>query len=412
MKWIFANIRTIALAFALAVIVWISAVIASDPDIEKVFPSEISIEMVGQDPSLLPMGNVKNTVKLTLRAPQSVFDKLVENPKLIKVYADLSGLEAGTHEIPLQIQIDARPVQIVESNPATLNLTLEPLTTKSMEVSLEISGEPAVGYQLGNSSVVPYEVVVSGPKSQTDLIDKIRASVDVSNARQEINSSVNLVPVNAKGQQVTGVNITPGSVQVDIPVTQQGGYRDLAVKVLVVGQVASGYRLSNISVTPTVVTAYSADPNLVLSLPGFVETQPLDLNYANSNIETRLGLVLPDGVSVVGDQNVLVQAAVSPIMSSVTITDKVVELVGLDPQLAAQISPPSVDVILSGPLPLLDKLIPKDVRVYLDLTDLGEGTHQVVPKVEILTQDIQVESINPLTIEVNIGPLPTPTKSP
>ena len=245
-----------------------------------------------------------------------------------------------------------------------------------------------------------------------DQIVDVLTHVDVSNARQDVEATFALVPVNSKDQPVSGVNLSPGSAQVQVPVTQQGGYRDLAVKVLVTGQVASGYRLSNISISPPVITTYSPNPDLVLALPGFVETQPLDLNNADSNIEMRLALVLPEGVSVVGEQNVLVQAAISPILSSITISDKSVELLGLNSRYGAQISPSTVDVILSGPVPLLDKLTPEDIRVLLDLSGLGIGTHQLEPKVEILLPDIQVESINPLTIEVTIGPPLTPTKKP
>jgi YbbR domain-containing protein len=412
MRWIFANIRTIAIAFALAVIVWISAVTASDPDVEKSYPVAVPIEIIGQDPGLVPMGDLAGSMNLTLKAPQSIFDQLVEKPDLIRVYADLSGLGAGAHEIPLQVQIDARPVQVIESSPSTFNVTLEPLTTKIMGVDLQIIGEPAVGYQLGNASITPDEVVISGPQSLVDEIVEVRTQTNVSNARQDVEASFPLVPVNSNQQPVTGVNLNPGFAQVRVPITQQGGYRDLAVKVMVTGQVASGYRLSNISVSPPVITTYSSDPNLVLSLPGFVETLPFDLNNADSNIETRLALVLPKGVSVVGEQNVLVQAAVSPILSSVTIADKEVELIGLNSRFSAQISPSAVDVILSGPLPLLDKLTPEDIRVLLDLTGLGIGTHQLEPKVEILIPDIEVESINPLAIEVTIGPALTPTRNP
>jgi YbbR domain-containing protein len=412
MRWIFTNIRTIALAFALAMIVWISAVTASDPDVEKNYPVAIPIEIIGQDPGLVPMGNMEGSINLTLKTPQSVFDRLVESPELIRVYADLSGLGAGTYEIPLQVQIDARPVLVVEGIPSTLSVTLEPLTTQVMDVNLELIGEPAVGFQIGDPAILPDEVVISGPKSLVDQIVEVRTQANVSNARQDIDASFPLVPINSRQQPVTGVNLNPGFAQVRVPVTQQGGYRDLAVKVMVAGQVASGYRLSNISVSPPVITTYSSDPNLVLLLPGFVETLPLDLSNADSNIETRLALVLPEGVSVVGEQNVLVQAAVSPILSSVTIADKEVELIGLNSRYSAQISPPTVDVILSGPLPLLDKLTPEDVRVLLDLTGLGIGTHQLEPKVEILISDIQVESINPLAIEVTIGPPLTPTRTP
>jgi YbbR domain-containing protein len=414
MRWILTNIRSITLAFILAVVVWISAVTGSDPDVEKIFPTPISIEIIGQDPSLVPVGNIANSVNLTLKAPQSVLDGLVSNPELIRVFADLSGLDAGTHQVPLQVQINARPVKVVEVDPLFLDLSLEPLVSRTIKVELSVNGEPAVGYQLGRPVLEPSEVVVSGPQSLVDQIVEVQTQVNVSNARQNVDGLAQLTPINTRKQTVGGVNLNPDTVQVLIPVTQQGGYRDLAVKVVVTGQVANGYRLTNISVTPPVITAYSADPNLVIALPGFVETQPLDLNNAEQNIETRLGLVLPEGVSLVGEQSVLVQAAVSPIMTSITIANKIVEVIGLDPRLGAQISPATVDVILSGPLPLLDQLTPNDIRLFIDLSGLGVGTHQLDPKVEILTPEISLESINPTSIEVVIGPpiTPTVTKTP
>ena len=72
----------------------------------------------------------------------------------------------------------------------------------------------------------------------------------------------------------------------------------------------------------------------------------------------------------------------------------------------SQVAPNNVDVILSGPLPLLDTLSPQDVRVVIDVTDLEEGTHQLTPKVEILVSDIVVESILPGTVEVVISRTP------
>ena len=60
----------------------------------------------------------------------------------------------------------------------------------------------------------------------------------------------------------------------------------------------------------------------------------------------------------------------------------------------------SVDVIIFGPLPLLDTLTRQDVHVTVDVTGLEAGTHQLTPKVEVLISDVKVESILPGTIEV------------
>ena len=80
----------------------------------------------------------------------------------------------------------------------------------------------------------------------------------------------------------------------------------------------------------------------------------------------------------------------------------------------AQLSPLTVDVIISGPLPLLETLSPQDVRVVVDVDGLSLGTHQLTPLVEILFADITVESILPETIEVTLDELSavTPTAQP
>jgi YbbR domain-containing protein len=97
---------------------------------------------------------------------------------------------------------------------------------------------------------------------------------------------------------------------------------------------------------------------------------------------------------------VLIQAGISPIESSLTLSDEPVEVTGLPSGLTAQISPTTVDVIVFGPLPLLDTLTRQDVHVTVDVTGLQAGTHQLTPNVEILISDVSVESILPGTIEV------------
>jgi YbbR domain-containing protein len=202
--------------------------------------------------------------------------------------------------------------------------------------------------------------------------------------------------------------VNPETVAVNLPITQQGGYRDIAVKVAARGQVAGGYRLTSISVYPPVLTVFSENPSIVNDLPGFVETEPLNLNGESQDIDTRLKLTLPAGVRVVGDQTVQVQVGIAPIEGSLSLSGIPIEVIGLTPGFEAHISPATVDVILTGPLPLLDKLTPGDVKFVIDLTGLESGTHQATPQAQILIADIRVQSLNPGTIEVIINQSGTP----
>ncbi len=413
MRWIAANIRTFALAFVMALAVWVSSVTAADPNEVQVFPRAVQIEFVGQPTRLVLVGNYTRQVTLTLRAPRSVWERLIAREEAVRAIVDLSGLQPGAHRLPVQVQIDERPVQVVSISVEGIDLTLEPFITRSVPVIVGLVGEVALGFQAGDIRIDPANVTLSGPQSQVERVESVTITLNINGARETLKTTLSPRPLTSTGQQVSGVSVLPDTIALEMPVSQQGGYRDLAVKVSTQGQVASGYRLTSISVFPPVVTLYSADPDLVAKLPGFVETQPFDLTSARDDIEVRLLLVLPEGISLVGEQAVLVQAVISPILSSITLNNKKVEIIGLGRGLVATISPDSVDVILSGPLPVLETLNPNDVRVVVDLTGLPAGAYQLTPRVEILLEDIRTESINPSTVEVILGvgtPTPTPTR--
>lgn len=414
-RWISHNFRTFLWALAMAVAVWIAAVTGADPDEARPLPNPIPIQIIGQDPSLVISTDIPKDVKVTLRAPHSVWEELDANPQNVRAILDLSGLSSGDHTANLQIQVDARPVRIVSAGPSSVTFTLEPLVTRTFDVEVSIKGQPAIGYQAGNALISPVKVVVAGAQSKVEAVKRARVSVNLDGLREGLGQPYKIELVDENNQLVRGLTSTPDNVQLTIPISQQGGYRDMAVKVIPRGQVASGYRLSNISVIPPVVTVFASDPTVVNNLPGVVETQPLDLQGAKDDISTRLELNLPLGVSIVGEQTVLIQAGISPIESSLTLSNEKVDIVGLPSGWSSQVSPATIDVIVSGPLPLLDTLTRQDVRVTVDVTGLTEGTHQLEPKVEILISDVTVESVLPGTVEVILAsskPTPTPTAKP
>ena len=276
-RWLSTNLRTFLWAFAMALAVWVAAVTVADPDEVRQYPEPIPVEIIGQDPGLIITGEVPDQIELTLRAPSSVWESMLTGDEELRAILDLSGLSDGEHTLEIQIQIPTHPVRIVSATPRTATVTLEPLATQTLPVELDITGEPAIGYQAGDPILDPTEIVVSGPQSQVERVVQVRASINLTGVRESIDQTVSVQALDENNQIVANLGLNPAEVLITLPVSQQGGYRDLAVKVVVSGQVASGYRLANISVFPPVVTVFSGDPALVNSLPGVLETQPLDL---------------------------------------------------------------------------------------------------------------------------------------
>jgi YbbR domain-containing protein len=343
-----------------------------------------------------------------VRAPLSAWNSLTTNE--LHVTADLSNATSGTVIIPLTAVVDERDARITLITPSEIQVTIEQLTARELPVRLEVSGVPATGYTARDASISPELITVSGPATVTDSVSEIVARVDLNNAKTPVSKAVELVPMDVNGNEVEDVTLEPSTANVNIPIEQLGGYRDVAVKVVVEGQVAAGYRITNVSVSPLVVTLFSSDPTAVNALPGFVETEPITIDGARDDVEQRVTLVLPEGVSPATDQTVLVQVSIAAIENSITFPHDL-EIQGLGAGLAAFPSPTSVDVILSGPLPTLDSLTPESIRVVLNLLDLPPGLHQVTPEIVVLPEGVTVQTVLPATIEVLIiGPgTPTPT---
>ncbi len=411
MRWFASNIRTFALALVLAVAVWISAVTSADPDEVRTL-SNVPLEIIGQDPSLVNTQPLPSALEVTLRAPRSVWEKLNAQENSVQAILDMTGLGSGQYTLDVQLRILERPVQIVLANPTTVSVALEPLATRTLPLELSISGQPATGYQAGDETLDPETVTIAGPESLIKQAARARVAVSLAGVRESIDQTIGIQIVDGRNSALKGLSLSPESVHVNIPVSLLGGYRDLAVKVVVQGQVANGYRLENISVFPPVITVFSENPDLVNALPGVVETQALDLQNAKENITTRLALNLPENISIVGSQTVQVQVGVSSIQTSLTLLNQEIKVIGLPDGLAATVSPQTVDVIISGPLPVLDVLTLQDVIVNVDVTGLEAGTHQLVPKVEVLVSNVLVESILPGTVEVIIFVPGTPTPTP
>ncbi len=407
------NLGTFLLAFALALLVWVSAVLSADPNEECVISA--NLEVIGQDTNLLFLGSIPNSVEVQVRSLQSICTRMGEDPAAISAIVDLSALGEGEHVIPVDVSISAAysPYRDLSVEPQDVSFRLEPLLSRTLPIQFNVIGEAAPGYRASTPIWDTSRVTISGQKSIVERVTEARVTLDILDAEEEFEDVLDVVLLDEEGNPVTGIDVEPSEVGVTLPIERLGTFRDVTVKVLYVGQPAEGYRLTNITPTPQVVTLFASDPELLRDLPGFVETVPIDLTDATDDIERRVALVLPDGVSIYGEigQSVIVQVGIAAIETSATRTVSV-DVIGLAPGYEVVLSPDTVDVVLVGPTLMFEELFPEDVRVVLDLTGFEPGLHTIAPQVDILPQEVRMESILPVTIEVNIMLPPTVTPTP
>jgi YbbR domain-containing protein len=409
MRLSWGSLGTLLLSLMLAVLVWFIAANEQNPFEERLLSTPIDVKLENLPPDLIIINPPNTKATVTLRAPKSVWDAL--SVDRVHVTADLTGLTEGTYEITLQRFVDEPASRVVSLSPNKITVTLERRAAREIPVRLEVTGEPALGYEPGVVVQSARTASVNGPASQVDRVSELVAQVSIAGLKSNLNTELTLAPVDASGRVVTSVALTPASVRVQIPIAQKIGFRDVAVRAVIQGQVAPGYRVTNITVAPPIITVSSADPQMVSELAGFVDTQPLNISGQSDDVTERVALNLPEGVSPVGDPTVLVQVNIAAIESSIQIQRKL-EVQNLGAGLSAVFSPGTVDVLLSGPVPVLEALRSEDVRVVVDVQGLTPGVYQLVPEVVLLPEGLSAESVLPSPIEVTIEAGATPTMTP
>ena len=404
LRWVLDNLGNMLLSIALAVLVWIVAVQQANPNIERTFPVSIPIVTQNIPAGMITYAESARSVRLTISAPQSTWDVL--SADRLAATIDLSNQPTGTLQLDVHATVADRTARVTKIEPAAIVLKLEPLAEAQVPVAITIIGEPALGYAAKPVQTTPAEVTVRGAASLVQQVAKVGAQISIQDARVEISQTVTLQPRDANGLSIPFVSLTPSTTLAVIGLQQLGGFRDLAVKIDLQGTVAPGFLIANVSVTPQIVTVFGS-PTTLGALPGFIETEPVSVTNATADLDNRVRLDLPSGISMLGDPTVQVNVKINPIESSVTV-QRPVAVQGLLPGFTATLSPESVDVILSGPVARLEALHPDDVQVLVNLFNLSLGTHQVTPEV-IAPNDITVASILPATIQVTIGEIITPT---
>ncbi len=397
------NIISLILSFALAVSIWIFANVEKNPEIIDTMDTPIPIEVLNKSQGLLITGDITENVTVTARAPRDRWEVLT--PDKFRAYIDLEGLEPGLHDLPIQVECSDRTVQIEDKNPEELTLRLEKIKKKDVAVNVKVSDNPPTGFVVQEITTTPPTVTIEGPQSTVDKLEKLNAEIWLRGSKEPIERTIFLNPRDEQGNLLEGLTLEPPQTTVRVNVVQKEGYKDVSVRAVVTGTVAPGYWISNISVEPSTVVIVG-DPDVINQIPGFVETEPVDVAGAEDTVIKQVELNLPPNTSLLSQPGIFVSVNVTAIQGGQTVQRPILTQ-GLSPGLeVVSISPNTVDIILSGSLPEFNSLSYDAIRAVVDLQDLGPGTYKIEPIPTTPPESqVQVVNITPNAVEVVIAQL-------
>jgi len=398
--------RSAVLALLLAAVVWVVAVYEQDPPQAKDFEG-VSIKYANIQQDLELVGTPVQWVNVTARAPKSHWAAQAASAATLEATVDLSGLGEGTYSVDVKVRSLDKAATVVSCSPRRVVVRLEQRVRREVAVRVQIADPETtpLGYATAEPKATPEKVTVAGPRTAVEQVSEVVAKVWLRGSKTAIEAPVALTALNADGQGVNGVEISPAMATVQLGVAPLAEFRDVTVRADVPGSPAPGYWVSSVTVEPAAVTVQGR-PEIIRQMASVVSTAPVDVTGVKESFTRRVSLKLPEGVTVysadTSGHTVLVRVEVSPVIGGKTIQPKI-QWLGLRSGNVVNISPDTVDVILSGPLPELQTLQVEDVRVVVNLFGLGPGRYQLTPTVQLPDgSNLKVERFAPEAVEVTI----------
>jgi YbbR domain-containing protein len=404
-RTLISNLTTLVIAMVLAIVIWASAVRASDPVETLTF--EIPVEVVGRGADSEVINRPPESVLITIEGPSSALAQAL--PSTFQGVIDLNDVPYGENEVPIEVQGQTDQVEVVSIFPETAQIRLDQIVSRSIPIALQVRGEVPRGHRLGTTRIEPETVQVTGSADRVDALAEGRVIVFVDDAREDVIETRRPTFYDFEGNvaSTAGLTISPQEVETIVPVVELAGYAEKPISALWIGEPASGHRLLDVRVEPDSIQV-TGSPDQLDTL--FVQTEPIDITGLTESLTQQVALDLPEGVTPVDLQPVFVTVEVVPIRTS-AVVQRSVEVRALEDGLEAIVEPPEVRVFMFGPLPVLESLADDDVRVTVDVLGLLTGTHVLEPLVTVSASEIEARSTQPAQVTVVITGVITPSET-
>ena len=384
-----------ALSLLTAVVFW-SILVASDGTLtrEKTFQN-VAVSVTGES-TLKSRGYIVmddldsliSGVKLTVEVTQSNYSRV--SGTSYNPHIDLTQV-TGEGENVLNVAFSSQLYgPVVSCEPSSVRVNVERYITRRVPVVLETSGG-LPGYYLDSAKTDPTMLSVSGPQSLVSQVARAVASIDVSLLSGERRSDRNSVQIrlqDAAGNTVESdlIEITNQTVLTDTVVveTELVPMREVPLEVesLVTGEPAEGYELLEVTASQESLLIAAAD-EVLDAITVMTTDQPLSIEGATQDVTGTVRLRRPTGIENTVPYDVMVTARIGETTAQRTLRQVQVEVDGLDDSLRASLSREKQTVQLTGPYTFINGLSQSDVRLFVDVNGLGEGTHVVPVQISI-----------------------------
>ena len=399
------NLGLKVIAFIFAVFLWFIVVNFDNPVGSSTF-RDIPVQILNDD-IITSAGEVyqvegDRTVTVVVYATREVRQKLTSDN--IVATADIKQIDSTGRLVPIEVTINGFSGESVTAEAIPRNLTIQREKSGKKVMSLTVDTEGvklADGYILGDASVEPDQVTITGAESVLDQVDRAVAQVDeVEGVSEDSVLPASLVLYDANGNELNQTqmsnNLGEDGLSVSVEVMKVKG---IPVVFDVEGSPAEGYKYSGCVSTPESVQVCGKSEDIDKISEIDVPASVIDISGASEPIKLSVDITpyLPEGVELVDENSGNVKVTVKIEQEGTLSVDFMVSSIRIN-NLAENLQvsyEPDAEITFrfTGDEDLLDTLDISNA-VSVDLSDYDRpGTYDIPVKVNLpegISQDGQV----------------------
>lgn len=322
-----------------------------------------------------------------------------------KVTVDLSGLKEGTHKVDLNYESAINSVSY-NLDPSSITIIVYPKVSATKTITIDVINRDKLDSRLSVQSVSidKEEVIVKGAEHNLEKVATVKALVDIGDivdptAGVNTLKDVKLVAYDKEGN-VVDVEMVPEKVVATVNIESYSG--EAKLKIIPTGELAFGKAISSITSSVNSIKIYG-DQNVVSE---YVDSYiPIEVDVTGLSEDKSYTVIVPtpEGIREVSEKTLTVKISLSD-EESMEVEDIKIDAINLGPNLkAAAVGENSskTTVIVKGTKDVLEAIDSSGVKAVVDLSGLGEGTHDV--KVTVTGDEVKASYFaKTTTIKVKI----------
>ena len=382
------NLAIKLIALFCAFFVWLAVVYVANPI--KVSTREVPVTITNDqvleqaDLAYDVVGKKTATISFKIRTKDDYKVKASD----FNAYADLSEMYVVTGAIPIRVEV-VNNEELLESTPVVkspevIKITTEALQTKAFTLKAYPQGKAAEGYEAGEVTMVPSQVTVKGPTSLIGQISSVGIEINLDGKNADWSDSEEPKFYDANKNSITiSDRLISNCKSVDYTM-EILKVKNLSLDFDVTGEVAGGYRYTGVECGLKSVPVVGLKSALASLNTITIPKEELDVSGARANIVKTIDLndYLPEGVSLAGKDSseITVTLTVEQLKErEYTVRISAASYVGADSSYSYRADPGTVTVRIRALQEELDSLQLTAEDLSLNVSGMGEGSHQVQP---------------------------------